>query len=93
MLWILSSSSGLRGSVEAGTGGVIVSCHVSNFTFDTTAAQSADDWAQDVSSNGISLNGHKIRRTSVIVMDGDLLEIVPSKSKSYSLSGCSLYNE
>ncbi|EIM92547.1 kinase-like protein [Stereum hirsutum FP-91666 SS1] len=47
--------------VEAGTGGVIVSC-------------------QDVSANGVILNGHRIRRTSVILMDGDLLEIIPSKS-------------
>ncbi|OSD03305.1 kinase-like protein [Trametes coccinea BRFM310] len=35
---------------------------------------------QDLSTNGLILNGHKIRKTSVLLMDGDLLEL-PSSQK------------
>ncbi|KAI8990495.1 kinase-like protein [Trametes punicea] len=34
----------------------------------------------DYSTNGLILNGHKIRKTSVLLMDGDLLEL-PSSQK------------
>ncbi|RPD57045.1 kinase-like protein [Lentinus tigrinus ALCF2SS1-6] len=34
----------------------------------------------DLSTNGLILNGHRIRKTSVLLMDGDLLEI-PSSQK------------
>ncbi|OCH94717.1 kinase-like protein [Obba rivulosa] len=35
---------------------------------------------QDLSTNGVVLNGHKFRKTSVILMDGDILQI-PSSQK------------
>ncbi|KAH9944190.1 kinase-like protein [Epithele typhae] len=35
---------------------------------------------QDLSTNGIVLNGHRIRKASVILMDGDILQI-PSSQK------------
>ncbi|KAI0756779.1 kinase-like protein [Daedaleopsis nitida] len=35
---------------------------------------------QDVSTNGLFLNGHRIRKTSVLLMDGDVFEI-PSSQK------------
>lgn len=38
--------------------------------------------SQDLSTNGVILNGHKIRKTSVILMDGDTVEIPSSQSLS-----------
>ncbi|EJF66900.1 kinase-like protein [Dichomitus squalens LYAD-421 SS1] len=35
---------------------------------------------QDHSTNGLILNGHRVRKTSILLMDGDLLEI-PSSQK------------
>ncbi|KII94186.1 hypothetical protein PLICRDRAFT_153616 [Plicaturopsis crispa FD-325 SS-3] len=35
---------------------------------------------EDFSMNGIILNGHKIRKTSVIIMDGDILQIPSSQT-------------
>jgi hypothetical protein len=43
--------------------------------------------AQDLSMNGIVLNGHKIRKASVILMDGDIMEIPASQSTSLQLVG------
>jgi hypothetical protein len=40
---------------------------------------------QDLSTNGIILNGQKIRKTSVILMDGDTVEI-PSSQSLFDLS-------
>jgi len=37
--------------------------------------------------NGIVLNGHKIRKASVILMDGDIIEIPASQSTSLQLVG------
>lgn len=37
---------------------------------------------QDVSSNGMSLNSNRIHKTSVLVMDGDVLQIA-SRSESH----------
>ncbi|TFY83403.1 hypothetical protein EWM64_g611 [Hericium alpestre] len=39
-----------------------------------------DGSAQDLSTNGLILNGHKVRRTSVILMDGDIIEIPSSRA-------------
>lgn len=36
--------------------------------------------AKDLSTNGLILNGHKIRKTSVIVMNGDTFRIPASQS-------------
>ena len=36
---------------------------------------------QDNSTNGILLNGHKLRKASAIVMDGDVIQIPNSKGR------------
>ena len=41
--------------------------------------------------NGIILNGHKIRKASVILMDGDIIEIPSSQSTFLSHLGCPQY--
>ena len=39
---------------------------------------------QDLSTNGTLLNGNRIRKTSVILMDGDTIEIPSSQSASFT---------
>ena len=35
---------------------------------------------QDFSTNGLLLNGHKVHKTSVLLMDGDTIQIPHSQS-------------
>ena len=38
---------------------------------------------QDMSSNGTSLNGNLVRKTSVLIMDGDYIEIASQSGFMY----------
>lgn len=64
--------------VRSSNGGTIISCHVSP-SLDFLGVH-INSMVQDHSTNGMLLNGHKIRKTSVLLMDGDVLELPSSQS-------------
>ena len=42
---------------------------------------------KDSSTNGFKLNGYEVRRSSALLMDGDILELPSSQREYYLLSG------
>lgn len=38
---------------------------------------------KDFSTNGFKLNGYEVRRSSVLLMDGDIMELPSSRSGNY----------
>lgn len=60
-------------AVRSPSGGAIVSCQVNLivYIFPYTSARCF----QDLSRNGIYINGQRIRKTNIILMDGDILEL------------------
>ncbi|KAH9176843.1 kinase-like protein [Lactarius sanguifluus] len=41
---------------------------------------------QDLSTNGFTLNGHEVRRSSVLLMDGDVIELPASRKRGHPFS-------
>ena len=67
-------------SVQAHPDGFVISCQVS---FLQLPAYISLTRHQDLSTNGTLLNGNRIRKTSVILMDGDTIEIPSSQSANF----------
>lgn len=40
---------------------------------------------KDFSTNGFTLNGYDVRRSSVLLMDGDIMELPSSRSRKSSI--------
>lgn len=78
----LFPSSSLPCSVRSGAGGIIISCQV--LVASLPFAVLSISRVQDLSTNGIAINGHKIRKTSSILMHGDTLKIPASQGKPSS---------
>ncbi|KAG8219659.1 kinase-like protein [Butyriboletus roseoflavus] len=64
--------------VRSGAGGIIISCQV--IVAPVPSACSIHT-LQDLSTNGVVINGHKIRKTSSILMHGDTLKIPASQGE------------
>jgi pSer/pThr/pTyr-binding forkhead associated (FHA) protein len=67
--------------VQSDDGGLIVSCEVSTQPRSASLEMTMARISQDVSTNGLLLNGSKIRKTAILLMDGDLLEIPQAQCK------------
>jgi hypothetical protein len=60
----------------------MISCQV--FFEHDLALISIADSLKDSSTNGFKLNGYEVRRSSALLMDGDILEL-PSSQREYCL--------
>lgn len=63
--------------VHTSTGGVMISCQV--FLSGSPLSQCVNS-QKDFSTNGFVLNGYNVRRSSVLLMDGDIMELPSSRS-------------
>ncbi len=64
--------------VHTSTGGVMISCQV----FLSGSSLSLFVYSpKDFSTNGFTLNGYDVRRSSVLLMDGDIMELPSSRSR------------
>ena len=64
--------------VYTSTGDVMISCQV--FFFVTLLISLSVKSPEDFSTNGFTLNGYDVRRSSVLLMDGDIMELPSSRS-------------
>ena len=71
--------------VLSSTGGVLVSCQVEDYMRVQATALSLSTLPQDFSTNGILLNGYRLRKSAAIVMDGDTLQLPNSKGECIRL--------
>lgn len=68
--------------VRSPSGGIIVSCQVRvHVSLPPRLVDQVSAPTQDLSRNGITLNGQHIRKAAVILMDGDVLELPNSSCK------------
>lgn len=79
---ILSLVYHLYPRVRSPSGGIIVSCQVRlHVLLASRLIEQVSAQTQDLSRNGITLNGQHIRKAAVILMDGDTLELPNSSCK------------
>ena len=67
-------------SVQTHPDGFVISCQVSLYS---SCFLVPLIHPQDLSTNGTLLNGNRIRKASVILMDGDAIEIPSSQSANF----------
>ena len=63
--------------VHTSTGGVMISCQV---LLSGSPLSRCVNFPKDFSTNGFVLNGYNVRRSSVLLMDGDIMELPSSRS-------------